>query len=50
MDRHWALREVQLAFDEVDRLIFSSFERSSMITAQLSAYGSTSSQIFETTS
>ena len=26
MDRNWALREVQLAFDEVDRLFFSAFE------------------------
>jgi len=27
MDRNWALREVQLAFDEVDRLFCSRFER-----------------------
>jgi len=26
MDRNWALREVQLAFDEVDRLLCSRFE------------------------
>jgi len=26
MDRNWALREVQLAFNEVDRLFFSHFE------------------------
>ena len=26
MHRYWALREVQLAFDEVDRLFFSRFE------------------------
>jgi len=26
MDRHWALGEVQLAFDEVDCLFFSAFE------------------------
>jgi len=26
MDQNRALREVQLAFDEVDRLFFSSFE------------------------
>jgi len=26
MDRNWALREVQLAFDEVDRLFGSRFE------------------------
>ena len=26
MDRNWALRDVQLAFDEVDPLFFSAFE------------------------
>jgi len=26
MDRNWALREVQLALDEVDHLFFSAFE------------------------
>jgi len=26
MDQKWALREVQLEFDEVDRLVFSHFE------------------------
>jgi len=26
MDQNWALREVQLAFDEVDRLFYSQFE------------------------
>jgi len=26
IDQNWALREVQLAFDEVDRLFGSSFE------------------------
>jgi len=26
MDRNWALRDVQLALDEVDRLFCSSFE------------------------
>jgi len=26
MDRYWALGEVQLAFDEGDRLFFSGFE------------------------
>jgi hypothetical protein len=26
MDRNWALHEVQLAFDEVDRLLRSRFE------------------------
>jgi len=27
MDRNWALREVELAFDEVDRLFGSHFKR-----------------------
>jgi len=27
MDWEWAMGEVQLAFDEVDRLVFSVFER-----------------------
>jgi len=26
MDQNWALRDVQLAFDEVDRLFYSLFE------------------------
>ena len=26
MDRNWALRKVQLAFDQVDRLFYSRFE------------------------
>jgi len=26
MDQNWALREVQLAFDEVDRMFYSRFE------------------------
>jgi hypothetical protein len=34
MDRNWAWREVQLAFDEVDSLIFSYFQSSSRITGQ----------------
>jgi len=47
MDRNWALREVQLAFDEVDSPFFSYFECSLRITGQWSAYGSTASWTFE---
>jgi len=47
MDRNWALREVQLAFDGVDSRIFSYFESSLRTTGQGSAYGSTSSRTFE---
>jgi len=50
MDRNWALREVQLAFDEVDSPIFSYFESSIRITGQGSAYGSTSSRTYERSS
>ena len=50
MDRNWALREVQLAFDEVNSPIFSYFESSLRITGQGSAYGSTSSRTFERSS
>jgi hypothetical protein len=50
MDRNWALRVVQLAFDEVDRPIFSYFESSLRITGQGTAYGRTSSRTFERSS
>jgi hypothetical protein len=50
MDRNWALREVQLAFDEIDCPIFSYFESSLRITGQGSTYGSTSSRTFERSS
>jgi hypothetical protein len=50
MDRNWALREVQLAFDEVDIPIFSYFARSLSFTGQGSAYRSTSSRTFEKSS
>jgi hypothetical protein len=50
MDRNWALREVQLAFDEVDSPICSYFESSLRITGQGSAYRSTSSLTFERSS
>jgi len=47
MDRNWALREVQLAFDEFDSPFFYHFESSLMITGQGSAYGSMASWTFE---
>jgi len=47
MDRNWALREVQLAFDEVNSPIFSYFESSLRITGQGLAYGSTPSRTFQ---
>jgi len=47
MDRNWALRDVQLAFDEVDSPFFSYFESSLRITGQGSAYGTTASWTFE---
>jgi hypothetical protein len=47
MDRKYALREVHLAFDEIDSPFFSNFESSLRITGQGSAYGSTASWTFE---
>jgi hypothetical protein len=47
IDGKWALREVQLVFDEVDSPLFSYFESSLRITGQESAYGSTSSRTFK---
>jgi len=47
IDRNWALREVQLAFDEVDSPFLSYFESSLRITDQQSTYGSTASWTFE---
>jgi hypothetical protein len=38
MDRNWALREVQLAFDKVDCPFFSYFESSLRITGHGSSY------------
>jgi hypothetical protein len=46
IDRNWALREVQLAFDEFDRSIFSHLESSLRITGHGSAYRSTESRTF----
>jgi len=47
MDRNLALREVQLALDEVDCPFFSYFISSLSITGQGSEYGSTASGTFE---
>jgi len=47
MDRNWALREVQLVFDEVDSPFFSYFESSLRITCQGSTSRSTASGKFE---
>jgi len=47
MDRDWDLRDVQLAFDEVDSPFFSPFKSSFRITGQRSAYGSMASWTFE---
>ena len=40
MDRNWAWREAQLAFDEVDSPFCSYFESSLKIKCQGSTYGS----------
>jgi hypothetical protein len=50
MDRNWPLREVQLAFNEVDSPILPYFESSLGITGQGSANWSTSSRTFERSS
>ena len=46
-DQNWALREVQLAFNEVDSPFFSYFKIPLRITGQESTYGSTASRTFE---
>jgi len=38
LDRNWALREVQIAFDEVNGLLFPSFKSQSRIISQGSIY------------
>jgi hypothetical protein len=43
----WALREVQLAFDEDDSPFFFYFENSLTITGQGSTYWSMASRTFE---
>jgi hypothetical protein len=50
MDRNWALRELQLAFNEVDCPFFSYFESKNRTTGQGSAYRTTSTQTFEVSS
>jgi hypothetical protein len=47
MDCNWALREVQLAFDEVDSPFVTYVKRSLRITGRQSAYGSTASRTFD---
>jgi hypothetical protein len=47
IDLNWALREVQLAFDEIDSLVLSYLKSSLRITGQGSAYGSMASRTFE---
>jgi len=47
MDQIWALRGVQLAFNEVDSPSFSYFESSFRITGQGLAYKCTASRTFE---
>jgi len=47
MDGNWALREVQLAFDEVDGPFFSYFQSILRITGQGLAYRSIASRTFE---
>jgi len=47
MDRYWALREVQLASDEVDRLFLSSFESNLRMIGQGPTYGCKASRTFE---
>jgi len=50
MDQNWALREVQLTFNEVKSPIFCYFESSLKITGQGSAYGITSCRTVERSS
>jgi len=47
MDRNWALREVQLAFDDVDRLFGSHFESELTMIGQGPTYWSKVSRTFE---
>jgi len=46
MDRNWALREVHLAFDEVDPLIYSRFESQLRMIGQGPTYWSKASRTF----
>jgi len=47
MDQNRALREVQLAFDEVDRLFFSSFESWIRMIGKGPIYWSKAGRTFE---
>jgi len=47
MDRYWALREVQLAVDEVDGLLYSYSESSLKTIGQGSTYCWKASHTFE---
>jgi len=47
MDRNWALREVQLAFDEVDSLFIYRFESWLKVIGQEPTYGNKASCTFE---
>jgi len=47
VDRNWALREVQLAFNEVDRLLCSCFESELRMIGQGPTYWSKASHSFE---
>jgi len=44
---YWALREVELAFDEIDRLFFSGFESYLTMTGPAPTHCSRASFIFE---
>jgi len=47
INRNWVLRELQLAFNEVDSPFFSYFENSLIVTGQRSTYWSTANRTFE---
>ena len=47
MDGNWALHEVQLTFDDVDRLFFSSFESKLRMIGQGPTYWSKVGDTFE---
>jgi hypothetical protein len=48
--QNWALRELQLALDEVDSSFFSNIESALRITGQGSSYWSMASRAFERSS
>jgi hypothetical protein len=47
MDRNWALQDVQLAVDKVDRLLFSYFRNEILMIGQEATYWSLTSKTFE---